>query len=228
MQAEKKNPAIMTVDGRKVRASEFREFRPEGKPCESVEKCLDSFIEMQVLVSEGIRMQLQNDESVRNLAGREFNEKIAAKVLDKTFESIDSSPSADDIENYLKLYKGRVTFTTYKYDDLESARSGGDPSGKTRTVAFEKLSGQKSFIIGTLAPGSKTMPFKTPDGYEIIQLDILEQDLNVLGHVPDSEKKLIEDRIRQDKKNYLFEKWKNDLRQKAAITFTENFRNFSL
>lgn len=226
MQAEKQNPAIMIIDGRKVRASEFREFRIDGKPCESVEKCLEKFLEMQAFVSEGIRMKLDSDESLKNISSGAFNEKLSAMVLEKAGTLLDSSPSKDDIENYFKLYKGKVTFSTYIYEDLESAKSGGDPAGKTRTVSFEKLSGQKAFMLGTLEPGSKTMPFRTPEGYEILQLDIMEQDLSVMGKIPDNDRKLITEKIEKDKKQYLFEKWKHDSRQKAVITFTENFRTF--
>lgn len=221
---EKKNPTILLIDGEKIKANELLAFKMDGKPCESVEKCMDRFIEMELLVSYGKKNKLDTDPSMKDIQPEIFNEKLAAMALEKKLSSIDSSPSAEEAEAYLKLYKGKVSITTYIYEDLESAKSGGDPSGKSKTISFDKLSGQVSYMVGMLAPGSKTNPFKTETGYEIIQLDIMEQDLTAIGNIPEKDKSLIIEKLGKDKKVYLFEKWKYELKEKADIKITDKLK----
>ena len=225
---EKKNPTILMIDGEKIRASELSAFKMNGKPCESVEKCLDSFIEMQVLASYGKKNNLDADPSMKDVQPEIFKEKLASLVLEKTLSSIDATPTAEETEAYLKLYKGKVSITTYVYEDLESAKSGGDPSGKSKTISFEKISGPVSYMVGMLSPGSKTSPFKTQAGYEIIQLDIMEQDLSAIGNMPEKEKKLSLEKLEKDKKAYLFEKWKYELKEKADIKTTDKLKDLKL
>lgn len=222
---EKKNPTILVIEGRNVRANEFKEFRPDGKPCESFDKCMDKFIEMQILVSEGLKMNLDIRESIKSLPSDVYNEKLASLTLEEKFKSIESKPTKDELDSYLRLHKGLVTIATYKYKDLESAKSGGDPSGKISISNFEDLTGVKAYMIGMLAPTEKTMPFKTDEGYEIIQLDMVEQNLATIENISDDEKKQISEKLEKDKKAFLFEKWKSELRQKANIKTTESLKN---
>lgn len=225
---EKKNPTIMLIDGAKIKAAEFLAFKIDGKPCESVEKCLDRFIEMQLLLSYGKKNKLDKDPSLKDLQPEVFNDKLTAMVLEKAFSSIDSSPSIEETEAYLKLYKGKVSITTYAYEDMESAKSGGDPSGKSKTISFEKLSGPVSYRVGMLSPGEKTSPYKTQTGYEIIQLDMMEQDLAAIGHIPENDKKAITEKLEKDKKEFLFEKWKYELKEKADIRTTDKLKELKL
>lgn len=225
---EKKNPTILLIDGEKIKASELWAFKMDGKPCESVEKCMDKFIEMELIVSYGKKNKLDTAPSMKDIQPEMFNEKLAAIALEKKLSSIDSSPSSEEAEAYLKLYKGKVSITTYIYEDLESAKSGGDPSGKSKTISFEKLSGPVSYMVGMLTPGNKTNPFKTDAGYEIIQLDIMEQDLAATGNIPEKEKNLIIEKLEKDKKDYLFEKWKYELKEKADIKTTDKLKELKL
>lgn len=225
---ENTDPAIILIDGKKIRASSLKNFKMDGKPCESVEKCLDSFINQQLLVIYAEKSGLNNLPELKDLNPEALEEKMAETALEKAYSSISPDLSENEKNAYLSLYKGKVAITTYVYDDLESAKSGGDPTGKFRIIPFEKLSGRTAYIISMLEPGSKTMPYKTGSSFEIIQLDILEQDLSAIARISDSDRNKMLEKLEKDKKEFLFEKWKSDLREKADIKTTEKLKEVKL
>lgn len=221
----KNNPVILVMDGRKIRADELRAYRPEGKPCEKKDKCLDRFIDMQLLISEGLKAKLEKNEALKNIRPDEFNERLAKLALDKKIDSIDARASKEELDSYVNLHKGSITYTTYRYDDIDSARSGGNPSGITQTLEFEKIHGPRAYMMGILNPGEKTMPFKAEDHcYEIIQLDMVEQNLANIESIGEKEKKQIRTKLEEDKKLYILEKWKSELRDNANIKMTEELK----
>lgn len=222
---DKNNPVIIVIDGRKIRADEFAAYRPDGKPCEKKDKCLEKFIEMELLISEGLKARLEKNDALKNIKPEEFNERLAKLALEKKMDSIDARASKEELESYINLHKGSITYTTYRYDDLDSARSGGNPSGITQTIEFEKINGARAYMLGILTPGEKTMPFKAEDnGYEIIQLDMVEQNLASIESISEEEKKLIRTKLEEDKKQYILEKWKSGLRENSEIRMTEELK----
>jgi uncharacterized protein YktA (UPF0223 family) len=210
------SPAAIRVNDRIITENELERLM-RAKPHDMKKgQYIDSLIMNELLIQEAIRRDIHKEEAFRRSVENFYEQSLIKILLDRQYEAFRPIVTAAEVEKYRELAGSRVFIQKHVYPDRKAAEKGKNSRTETVSARFAFLSDNLKFIALKLSPGDTSRPYETRQGVVVYTLEKTEPaDPPSPGTKPDEE--AIRTFIRDHKKERLYDRWTDALRENARI-----------
>ncbi|MCF8044603.1 MAG: hypothetical protein K9J83_01990 [Desulfarculaceae bacterium] len=207
-------PALV-INDRIITHDELESMMKKRPHDKSKQAHLDSIIQQELLIQEAIKRSINQEEEFRQSVEDFYEQSLVKTLLDRQYDRFHPEATQQEIDRYKSLSGKKVQVVKTIYPTEQDAKA--DENGQTETISapFEYLSGGVIFMLLSMEPGDVSAPRQTRHGTVVYTLEKTEpmdtpakEDFNT-----DRIKSFIKDR----KKEVLYNRWTDKLRENAYI-----------
>jgi parvulin-like peptidyl-prolyl isomerase len=207
-------PAIV-VNDRIITESEFEALLPSKPYYMTEDQFIDSIITKQLLIQEGVKQEINKEESFRASVENYYEQSLIKLLLDRQLTTLAVEVTEQEIERYLSLSQSNIHVSKLRYETLTEALAGENPILQKIESDFTDISDDLKFIVFTLEKGQSSAPFVTNAGVIVYRLEeITPKDTGKISEIDMGKISLF---IQEKKKEVLMDDWAKKLKENAEI-----------
>lgn len=207
-------PAIV-INDRIITESEYNALLPSKPYYMTEDQFIDSIITKQLLIQEGVKQDINKEETFRASVENYYEQSLIKLLLDRQLTTLAVEVSEQEIERYHSLSQSKIHVSKLRYETLAAALAGENPILQKIESDFMDISDDLKFIVFTLKKGQSSAPFVTNAGVIVYRLEeIISLDAGKISGI-DMEKIALF--IQEKKKEVLMDEWSKKLKENAEI-----------
>lgn len=207
-------PALV-VNDRIITHDELESMMKERPHDKSRKAQLDSIILNELLIQEAVKRSIHQEEKFRRAVENFYEQSLVKILLDRQYDKFNPEVTQEEINRYKELSGKKVQVLKTTYPTADDARHDQNGQSETISAPFEYLSDRLKFMMLSMDPGDSSDLHETRHGTVVYTLEKTEpleipakEDFNVSR---------IKSFIKDRKKEVKYNRWTDQLREKAYI-----------
>ncbi|MFO7752049.1 MAG: hypothetical protein R6V41_02890 [Desulfobacteraceae bacterium] len=207
-------PAVVVND--RVITHDELESMMDSKPHDKKRQAyIDSIILNELLIQEAVKRSINKEEAFRKSVEEFYEQSLVKTLLDRQYDRFSPEVTQQEIDRYKALSGKTVTVLKTVYKNREEALAGENGTSETIFAPFKYLSDRLKFIVLKTKEGGSSRPYDSREGvvvYTVEKTEPLDTPIK-----EDFDLSRIQSFIKNRKKEMLYNRWTDELRENAYI-----------
>lgn len=180
---------------------------------------IESLIEKQLLIQEGIKQKINKEESFRRSVQNFYEQSLIKILLDRKFDSIVVDVTTEEVSRYKDLVKMKVKLAKQMYPSLSDVQNRQNETIETIQTEFISLSDDLKFIVLNLKQDEESSPRNKENGGVVIYRleEVLPIEMENIVYENAFDVKKVSLFIQDKKKEAFVNEWISGMRNAAEI-----------
>lgn len=209
---------IVTINGQPLTRQKIVNLKNDTIHSENNDEYISELITKHLLIREAQRRKLDKEPTFRVALKRFYEQSLIDALLQQVKDKIETETTAEEIDRYLQSY-GKI-FSFYKLKTSGNANQSKIKKQGTKYITrFDDLDLPLRHALASMEPGDTTTTRSSQNERIAIYLEAIEGEPHASQ---DHDREHIRQQIHQMKIEKQMNRWVENLRNKAEITYHTN------